>query len=133
MLNQEAIIKECIFKATTSSGSGGQHVNKVATRVELYFNIDDSKYLSIRQKNRLKSKLKLTKENILVLSSQETRSQYKNKNLVIKKLFFILTSSLKVTKYRIPTKTPKSVKIKRLKNKKIKSEQKSNRRKPDLN
>ncbi|WP_375238994.1 alternative ribosome rescue aminoacyl-tRNA hydrolase ArfB [Aurantibacter sp.] len=132
MLNHEAILKECVFKATTSSGSGGQHVNKVATRIELYFNIEESINLSLRQKERLKSKLKLTTENVLILSSQETRSQYKNKNLTIKKLFFILDSALKVNKYRIPTKTPRSVKVKRLKNKKINSERKSNRKKPSL-
>ncbi len=132
MLNHDAILKECVFKATTSSGAGGQHVNKVATRVELYFNIENSIHLSLRQKIKLKNKLKLTKENVLVLSSQETRSQFKNKSLIIKKLFFVLTSALKVSKYRIPTKTPKSVKAKRLKNKKINSERKSNRQKPNL-
>ena len=42
-MNKEQLIKELAFKASRSSGSGGQNVNKVSTKVELRFNIDKSK------------------------------------------------------------------------------------------
>jgi len=132
MLSQDAILKECTFKATRSSGAGGQHVNKVATKIELYFNIQNSSVLSIKQKEILISKLKLTKDNTLVITSQDTRSQYKNKLNAIKKLFKTLANALKTDAYRIPTRTPKSVKLKRLKDKKNNSERKANRQKPNL-
>ena len=38
-MNKETILKELLFKAVRSSGAGGQHVNKVSSKVELYFNI----------------------------------------------------------------------------------------------
>ena len=132
MLPQDEIIKECTFKATRSSGAGGQHVNKVATRIELYFNIENSLVLTEKQKNIIISKLKLSKDNTLVITSQDTRSQYKNKLNAIKKLFTTLANALKTDPYRIPTRTPKSVKMKRLKDKKNNSERKANRRKPNL-
>ena len=132
MLLQDEIIKECTFKATRSSGAGGQHVNKVATRIELYFNIENSLVLTEKQKNIIISKLKLSKDNTLVITSQDTRSQYKNKLNAIKKLFTTLANALKTDHYRIPTRTPKSVKMKHLKDKKNNSERKANRRKPNL-
>ncbi|WP_317132093.1 alternative ribosome rescue aminoacyl-tRNA hydrolase ArfB [Seonamhaeicola maritimus] len=128
------MLKELTFKAVRSSGSGGQHVNKVASKTELLFNLKDSKALSEDQKNLLLLKLqnRLTKEGLLILQCDETRSQHKNKGLVIKRFFDIIRGSLTVQKRRISTKTPKSVIRKRLKNKRIKSEKKANRRKPNI-
>ncbi len=134
MINKEAVLNELVFKAVRSSGSGGQHVNKVATKVELTFNLPQSTALNDWQKTRLLQKLKsrLTKEGMLVLQCADTRSQHKNKTLVINRFFELLELNLKVNKPRVPTKIPRSVIKKRLKNKKYRSEKKANRRKLDI-
>ncbi|MDX1271224.1 alternative ribosome rescue aminoacyl-tRNA hydrolase ArfB [Bizionia paragorgiae] len=134
MFDADAFIKECQFKAIRSSGSGGQHVNKTASKVELSFNVADSQVFRDRQKERLLLRLskRLTKDNVLMLQCEDTRSQHKNKELVIKRALEIIKDALVVRKKRIPTKTPKSVIKKRLQNKSRRSAVKSNRKKPDL-
>lgn len=134
MFKKETLLKELAFKAVRSSGSGGQHVNKVASKVELVFNLKDSQAFSEDQKTLLLLKLqnRLTKEGVLILQCDETKSQHKNKGLVIKRFFNIIQVSLAVQKRRISTKTPKSVIRKRLKNKRKHAEKKANRRKPDI-
>lgn len=133
-MNQEQLISELSFKAVRSSGSGGQHVNKVATKVELYFDLENSEALTDEDKEKLKQSLanKLNKDNILTLQCSETRSQFKNKQLVIAKFLEVIHEGLKEDKKRIPTKTPKKAKLKRLKNKKQHAEKKANRKKPDI-
>lgn len=134
MFNKDALLQELTFKAIRSSGAGGQHVNKVASKVELQFDLLNSVVFNENQKERLKNKLKhrLTKENILILQCDESRSQHKNKDLVIKRFIEIISTSLIEPKKRIPTKIPKSVIRKRLKNKRNLSEKKANRKKPDI-
>lgn len=134
MFDADAFIKECQFKAIRSSGSGGQHVNKTASKVELTFSLDDSLVFRERQKERLLLRLskRLTKDNVLILQCEETRSQHKNKELVIKRAIQIINEALVIKKRRIPTKTPKSVIKKRLQNKSRRAKVKTNRKKPDL-
>lgn len=134
MFDADAFIKECQFKAIRSSGSGGQHVNKTASKVELSFNVADSQVFRDRQKERLLLRLskRLTKDNVLMLQCEDTRSQHKNKELVIKRALEVIKDALVVRKKRIPTKTPKPVIKKRLQNKSRRSAVKSNRKKPDL-
>lgn len=130
----ESIIKELKFKAIRSSGSGGQHVNKVASKVELQFDVQNSATLNEGEKETLLEKLKnrLSKDGILILQCGESRSQYKNKTLVIDRFFNLISEALKVEIERKPTKIPKQVKLKRLKNKRQHSEKKSNRKPPEL-
>jgi len=66
-MNPELITKELNFKAVRSSGAGGQHVNKVSSKVELSFDLINSIALSLEEKELLQKKLKtrLTKEFIL--------------------------------------------------------------------
>ncbi|GGZ85358.1 alternative ribosome rescue aminoacyl-tRNA hydrolase ArfB [Algibacter mikhailovii] len=134
MFNEEALLQELNFKAVRSSGSGGQHVNKVSSKVELIFDLSKSVTFNLNQKERLFKKLqnKLSKEGILILQCDESRSQHKNKILVSKRFLDLMKTSLMVPKKRIPTKTPKAVIRKRLKNKKFLSDKKTNRRKPDV-
>ena len=68
-MNSTEILKELQFKALRSSGAGGQHVNKVSSKIELTFDLDNSLALSEKEKDLLKSKLqsKLTKEHYLIL------------------------------------------------------------------
>ena len=134
MLDKEALVKEFVFKAIRSSGSGGQHVNKVATKVEISFSLLESSVLNEVQKARIQNKLsnRLTKENVIQLQCGESRSQLKNKNTAIDRLINILETALKVQKQRKPTKIPRAVIKKRLKNKRLRSERKGHRKKPDL-
>ena len=133
-MNSELLISELTFKAVRSSGSGGQHVNKVSSKVELHFFIENSSILNDEQKQLLLKSLKprLTKDNELILQCDESRSQHKNKELVVKRFLELIKKGLIVPKKRKPTKIPKSVIRKRLKSKKIQSERKANRKKPGL-
>ena len=85
MFDENAILQELTFKAIRSSGSGGQHVNKVSSKVELLFNLKESRVLNDVQKERLLTKLKhrLTKDGILILQCGESRSQHKNKEIIM--------------------------------------------------
>ena len=128
------LISELNFKAIRSSGSGGQHVNKVSSKVELHFNIENSQILNENQKELLLKSLKtrLTKDNVLILQCDESRSQHKNKDLIIKRLIELVKQGLIVPKKRRPTKTPRAIIKKRLDTKKKQSVKKENRKKPNL-
>ena len=133
-MNKENIYKELQFKAVRSSGAGGQHVNKVSSKVELYFDVVNSISFSEDQKMLLLKNLstRLTKDGILKLSSGESRSQHTNKDKVVKRLFKVLEASLIIPKKRKPTKMSKAQKTKRLDNKQKHSVKKSLRKKPNL-
>lgn len=131
----EQLIKECEIKAVRSSGSGGQHVNKVATKIELQFNINTSLELKEDKKNLLLETLKprLTNQGVLILQCGETRSQLKNKEIIIKRFQELISKGLEKPKERKKTKVPKAAKQKRIENKKRTSDKKVNRKKPDIN
>ena len=122
--------KECEFKTSRSSGKGGQNVNKLETRVELWFNIATSALLSQDEKSRLLEKLhiRLIDGTTLHLQEQSARTQIQNKELILKKLYKLLDQSMKRQKPRKATKPSKSSVEKRLKSKKIASERKEQRR-----
>ena len=133
-MNKEGIIQELKFKAVRSSGAGGQNVNKVSSKVELTFDLENSNALTELEKNRLLKKLstKLSKENLLLMQCEETRSQHKNKELVIQKFLETIQLNLVVPKRRKKTKPPRSAIEKRLKSKKRAALKKVNRGKPRL-
>ncbi|GGG14935.1 aminoacyl-tRNA hydrolase [Dokdonia pacifica] len=133
-MDKELLHNELTFKASRSSGPGGQHVNKTSTRIELYWSLKDSLVFSEDQKIRLREKLhnRLTKEQILILSSGRTRSQLKNKEQVIKRFFELLEEALTPPKKRKKSKPTYASKVKRLQSKKQHSEKKASRKKPDF-
>ena len=134
MIEKAKLISELQFKAVRSSGAGGQNVNKVSSKVVLSFDIEKSSFLSMEEKELLISNLfsRLTTENVLILNCDEDRSQLKNKEIVIKRFFTILTQALHIPKKRKATKIPKSVIRKRIKDKKNLSDLKKNRKKPEF-
>lgn len=134
MYNKALLLNEVTFKAIRSSGSGGQHVNKVSSKIELSFDIVNSEAFTDTAKQRMVNKLKnrLTKQGVLILQCDESRSQHKNKELIIKRFFSIIEAALKTPKKRIRTKVPKAVIKKRLKDKRNLSEKKASRKKPDV-
>ena len=130
----DKIISELSFKAVRSSGAGGQNVNKVSSKVVLTFDLKNSKALTEDEKILVKTKLssRLTTDAILVLNCDEDRSQFRNKEIVIKRFLDLIKNALFIPKERKPTKIPKSVIRKRIKDKKSLSDVKKNRRKPDF-
>lgn len=134
ILNKDQILTELQFKAIRSSGPGGQHANKVSSKVELSFEPNTSNGLTEREKKRIQLKLdnKLTNDGVLILQCDESRSQHKNKQLVIKRFFKLLEKSLIVPKPRRKSKPTRSSIEKRLKGKKIASLKKINRGKPEF-
>lgn len=133
-MDTEKIISELNFKAVRSSGSGGQNVNKVSSKVVLNFDLNTSQALSDEEKLLLQENLsaRLTSENILILNCDEDRSQLKNKDIVTKRFLEIIKKGLFVPKIRKATKVPKSVIKKRIKDKKNVSDLKQSRKKPNL-
>lgn len=133
-MKTEIIIKELAFKAIRSSGPGGQHVNKVSSKIMLSFNVINSEGLSEDEKELLNKKWKsrLTNLNNLNLSCDENRSQHRNKEIVIERFLTLLKAGLTVPKSRRLTK-PRKGSIKRKKESKVKQSQKKNlRKRPDI-
>lgn len=134
ILDKAALINELEFKAVRSSGPGGQHVNKVSSRIELQFDLINSEVLTDKQKVVLKSKLssRLTKKGILILSCDDSRSQHRNKELVVRRFLELIRVALIPPKKRKPTTVSKAVKRKRMQSKIRHSEKKQQRKKPDI-
>ena len=125
---------ELIFRSSRSSGPGGQNVNKVNTKIELRFNIPGSAILSEDEKETLLEKLKnkINNEGVLIIISQYSRSQIKNKANAVDKFYRLIYEALTPTKERKPIKLPRHVKEKRLDEKQKLSEKKSLRKPPQL-
>ena len=133
-MEKDVILTEVSFKAVRSSGAGGQNVNKVASKVVLSFDLYQSKGLTDEEKARLLHKIatKLTQDSLLIITSEEERSQVKNRAIAINKLIKCLEYGLKIPKARQKTKVPRSVNEKRLQAKKVMSVVKQNRKTPNL-
>jgi len=115
-----------------SSGPGGQHVNKVETKVILRFNVLESTCLSAVEKQIILQKLssQLTKDGVLIITAESQKSQLKNKEIAFEKLNRILVKAFFVPKIRKKTRPSKSSINKRIKSKKQHSEKKKWRQKP---
>ena len=115
--------------ASSSSGPGGQHANRRSTKIELRFNLEKTEQLNETEKKQIREKLynRLTKDGYLIVTSQDTRSAFRNKLRAKKKFYELITEVLHQEKERKETKKPKSYHRKRLEYKKQKSEKKGRR------
>lgn len=121
---------ELVFKFSRSGGPGGQHVNKVNTKVAVFFDVAASKNLSAEQKQRILDKLKgrSDKNGVIRVVSQRYRSQHANRNAAVERLDALLRWALKRKTVRRRTKMPGWSKKSRLEAKKRRSLVKQYRR-----
>jgi len=122
---------EIKWRFSRSSGPGGQNVNKIESRVELIFNLEDSKVLNDYQKEILKKNLKnKLVNNSLRLAVQEHRNQLLNRQLALIKFSSIIKNALnKPFKLRKSTQPTKASQKKRVEVKKKRGELKKSRQK----
>jgi len=114
---------ELSFSASRGGGPGGQHVNKVASRVTLRFDVMNSPSLSRDQRAALLEKLgsRLTRDGVLLLSSHESRSQAANREEVVRRFAQLLREGLQRPKKRRPTRPTRGSRERRLESKKRRS------------
>ena len=123
-------VKEFRWRFSKSSGSGGQKVNKTDSKVEIIFDIKNSKFLNDFQKIKLRNNLnkKLVNDCVSIVV-QEQRTQGYNRQLALKRMAKLIKESLnKKQIFRIKTKPSRSAQNKRIEEKKKRSELKNNRR-----
>lgn len=114
-------------------GPGGQHVNKVATGIELRFDVTTSLLNDGLKSKILKSSDKrLSKDGVLIILSSKHRSQEQNKKEAILRLIAFLEPFAKPIKKRIPTKMSKGAKAKRKNSKMKRSDVKQSRKRVDI-
>jgi len=114
---------ELEFIASRSGGPGGQNVNKVSSRVTLRFDLERTTALNAGQRKRVREKLssRISKEGVLQISSQRTRSQEFNREDVVTRFAELLRDALREEKARVKTRATRAAREERLKEKRIKT------------
>ena len=120
---------ELQFQASRSGGAGGQNVNKVATKVELRFHVQQSELLTEEEKALVQEKLanRINNEGYLQVVCQTERTQLRNKELCISRFYELLRQALTRQKKRTATRPTRSSVKQRLESKKRQAEKKANR------
>lgn len=123
---------ELQFRASRSSGPGGQHVNKVNTRMTLHFDIRNSPSLTVMQKSRVSQKLKtrINKDGIFYLYAHRSRSQAMNRADLLDKFCRLLREALTPQRARGETQVPERSRVQRVDQKKRRGQLKQRRMRP---
>ncbi|MDY6847885.1 MAG: alternative ribosome rescue aminoacyl-tRNA hydrolase ArfB [Geoalkalibacter sp.] len=109
---------EIEMHAVASQGSGGQNVNKVASAIHLRFDIRASSLPdSVKERLLNLNDQRITQEGIVVIKSQQYRTQERNRDEALKRLRTLIQSAMATQRRRKPTKPTKTSKEKRLKEK----------------
>ncbi len=121
---------ELDVRVSRASGAGGQHVNKTSSRVEIIWNVVESRALSEEQRSRLRQKLasRLTTEGSIRVVASDMRSQSRNRDLAEERLADLVRQALIIPKKRRATKPTRAAKEARLESKKRHSSKKRDRR-----
>lgn len=121
---------EVEFAASRSSGPGGQNVNKVSTKVTLSFDLANSPSLTDDIRERLLRKLanRVTNEGVLRVTSDQFRSQDRNRQAAMDRLVNLLSDALRVPRKRVRTKPTVASRERRLEEKHLRSSIKRDRR-----
>ena len=121
---------EIDVKATRASGAGGQHVNKTSSRIEMTWNIRDSRVLTDEQRSKLMEQLasRISTEGAIRIVASEMRSQKQNRERAEIRLAETISRALTPRKKRKPTRRPRSADEARLASKKLQSKKKRDRR-----
>ena len=127
IMDTSILDKELTFRTSRSSGSGGQHVNKTETRVELRFDLNASEGLSSSEQKRIRKALgnRISQAGVLTVASSNRRSQVLNKKEAVKKFYRLLKKALRRRPRRRGPKPLKANPAKRLQNKKQQAEKKA--------
>lgn len=128
--SKEDLMPFITFHTSRSGGKGGQHVNKVATKVELRFDLWRSTVFNGEEKQRIANKLssRFQSDNLIQIIAQDSRSQLQNKERAVEHLVQLLTRAVAVQKIRKKTKPTRKSKELRLKEKRKRALKKINRR-----
>jgi ribosome-associated protein len=120
---------ELQFAYARSSGPGGQHVNRVETRVTLLFDVESSPSLTENQKRRILTRLagRINREGVLRVVSQRHRTREANRRAALERFAELITEALKVQRPRRKTRVPKGAKKRRLESKRRRSDLKRQR------
>jgi ribosome-associated protein len=134
VINQDLSIPdaEVRFSAARSGGPGGQHVNKVNSRVILEFDVMHTSVLSLYQKRKIFEMVghRMNQQGILRLQAQRHRTQSANRADLLERFIEILRDALRPVKSRVATRVPRSVREKRLEEKKLRTQVKRVRQTP---
>jgi ribosome-associated protein len=118
---------ELEWRFSGSGGPGGQHANTANTRVELRFDVAESRSLGPRQRARIIERL----GPVVRVVASDSRSQHRNRELALERLRGRLAGALAVERTRVPTRVSRAAKQRRLTDKKRRSEAKRRRARPD--